>query len=182
MKNKLVWHQIVLLGIVVVLSLLKIISGNMSLGLSMLWWWLGAVIGFLLVFGDRLVHVILMKEEPLSRKIADLFGKGRYIQTAESLVAERHEQKELVMRSALFVIVWIVLAVFTVTSASNTFARGFVLGVGIHLFFDLITDYRWNRERFDLWFWQIKRELPEQEKRIFVWVGTVLFAALAVLF
>jgi hypothetical protein len=95
------------------------------------------------------------------------------------LLTERYEQKELVMRSAMFLVVWVVLAFFTATSVTNFFARGFVLGIGTHLVFDLIYDYKTDKERLDLWFWQIKRTLEPEEKRWFVLIMGGIYLLLA---
>lgn len=179
MRNKLVWHQVALLGGLALLSLWKIIMGRLPFGLEMMWWWLGAIIGFLIVFLDRFVYVAIMKEEPLSKKYKDELGEGRWAESLKLLVNERHEQKELMMRSALFVLVWIVLAFFTATSTASFLARGFVLGIGIHICFDLISDFVGNKQRFDLWFWQIKREVPRNEKKAFLGIFAILFLVLA---
>ena len=36
-------------------------------------------------------------------------------------------------RSVLFVVVWVILTILTMTSVANTFSRGFMLGLGTHL-------------------------------------------------
>lgn len=69
-----------------------------------------------------------------------------------SLVGNRRE----VMRSALFIVIWAVLAIFTVTSVGTGFPRGVVLGLGTHLIFDLWWDYRAGGHDIELWFWQVK--------------------------
>lgn len=174
------WHQVALLGGLALLSLWKIITGRLPFGLEMMWWWLGTIVGFLIVFLDRFVYVALMKEESLSKKFKDEFAEGRWSESLKLLVNERHQQKELMMRSMLFVLVWIVVAFFAVSSSASFLAKGFVLGIGMHIFFDLISDFIMDKQRFDLWFWQIKREIPGDEKKVFVGVSVVLFLALAV--
>lgn len=69
-----------------------------------------------------------------------------------SLMGNRRE----VMRSALFIVIWAVLAIFTVTSVGTGFPRGVVLGLGTHLIFDLWWDYRAGGRDIELWFWQVK--------------------------
>jgi hypothetical protein len=165
------------------LLLLKILTGNFIFGLDLLWWLLGAIIGFLFVFSDRLVYSFLMKpEEALGKRLKDLFAEKKFVEGLTALLSEIHEQKELVMRSFLFLIVWLVMALLTVTSVSSAFARGFMLGIGIHIVFDLIYDYFWNHTRFDLWFWQIKREVSIEEKRWFVILVSIIFVLLAINF
>lgn len=69
-----------------------------------------------------------------------------------SLMGNRRE----VMRSALFIVIWAVLAIFTATSVGTGFPRGFVLGLGTHLIFDLWWDHRAGGRDIELWFWQIR--------------------------
>lgn len=179
MRNKLVWHQIFLFGGLAILVLLRILTGRMYLDLGMLWWMIGAIFGFLLIFTDRLVYILLVKEEPLSMKINEMTGRGDWKTALLTLITERHEQKQLAMRSVLFVMVWVVLAILAATSSANFFARGFMLGIGMHLIFDLVTDYLWSRDKLNLWFWQIKRQVPEEEKKMFVGIVGIIFLFLA---
>ncbi|EKD52932.1 MAG: hypothetical protein ACD_61C00193G0010 [uncultured bacterium] len=182
-KDKVALHQYVLFAVLIFLLLLKVLMGNFVFDLSLLWWLLGAIVGFVFVFSDRFVYSFLMKpEEALATRIKDLFKNNKISEGLVILLNERNEQKELVMRSFLFLVVWLVMALLTVTSVSSPFARGFMLGIGIHLFFDLVYDYFWNHSRFDLWFWQIKRELGAEEKRWFLILGSIIFVLLAINF
>ncbi|KKS91931.1 MAG: hypothetical protein UV68_C0056G0005 [Candidatus Collierbacteria bacterium GW2011_GWC2_43_12] len=180
MRDKISLHQFVLFGALLILVLWKIISGNFSFNLNLLWWLLGSIVGFLFVFTDRFVYSFLMKpNEALGMRLKELFQGRKFSEALILLLNERHEQKELIMRSFLFVMVWLVLAFLTVTSIASPFGRGFMLGMGVHLSFDLIYDYFWNKERFELWFWQIKRVVSSEEKRWFVIVVSLVFVFLA---
>ncbi|KKT40744.1 MAG: hypothetical protein UX47_C0002G0045 [Candidatus Collierbacteria bacterium GW2011_GWA2_46_26] len=183
MKDKVVLHEYVLFGVFAFLILFKVLTGNFIFGIDLLWWLLGGIIGFLFVFCDRFVYSFLMRpDEALGTRLKDLFGRNKFVEGIITLLNERHEQKELVMRGVLFLLVWMIMALLTVTSVSSSFARGFMLGIGVHLVFDLIYDYFWNHGRFDLWFWQIKREVSQEEKRWFVILVSVMFGLLALNF
>ena len=174
------WHQVVLILTLLALTLIHLVAGQWSLGTAVLWWWLGGVVGFVFVFSDRLIHsMVTNPSETLSLQIKDLFKKGRLIQGLSLTLAEREKQQHLVVRSALFLVIYLVLAFFTATSVANAFPRGFVLGIGIHLFFDLFWDFRGRGRDINLWFWQIKRELLAKEIGGFVWVTGAVFGLLA---
>jgi hypothetical protein len=182
-KDKVALHQYVLFAVLIFLLLLKVLTGNFVFNLSLLWWLLGSIVGFLFVFSDRLIYSFLMKpEDALKTRLKDLFGENTFVSGLMALLNEKHEQKEMVMRSFLFLVVWLIMALLTITSVSSPFARGFMLGIGVHLFFDLIYDYFWNHFKFDLWFWQIKREVTAEEKRWFVMLTSTLFVLLAINF
>jgi len=179
-KGKLWLHQMVLFGVLGVLVLWSVINKSFAFNLGLLWWLLGIMVGFLFVFLDRLVYSLFSNpNETLGLRIKELFGRKKFVEGIRPLLAERYDQKELVMRSAMFLVVWIVLAFFTATSVASFVARGFVLGIGTHLIFDLVYDFFYEKERLDLWFWQIKRTLEPEEKFWFVAVASVMYIFLA---
>lgn len=179
-KGKLWLHQVSLFGVLGVLVLWSVLNKTFIFDINLMWWLLGAMIGFLFVFLDRFVYSVLSKpNETLNLRVRELFGQSNFVEGLRLLLAERYDQKELVMRSAMFVVVWIVLAFFTATSVLNLFARGFMLGIGTHLVFDLVYDFVKDKERLDLWFWQIKRTLEPEEKFGFVMVVGVIYLLLA---
>lgn len=172
--NKLVWHQVVLFSIFLGLTLLRLVLGQTRLDLNLIWWWLGGVIGFLFVFSDRLVYALVSnREEVLSVKIKELFVRGKLTSGLAMAFSEREKQKHLVMRSVLFVVIWAVLAIFTATSVGTGFPRGFVLGLGTHLIFDLWWDYRGGGREIELWFWQIRNVTKKEIDWFFR--GAILF-------
>lgn len=175
MGNKLVWHQVVLFGLMALISVLRWLAGVWGLDLNLVWWWLGGVLGFLFVFSDRLVHALVTNpEEILSLKIKQLFAQRKLVGGLALALDEREKQKNLVMRSALFLVVWLVLAIWTVTSVAGWFPRGLIFGLGTHLTFDLLWDYFLpGGRKAEEWFWQIKRKLSPVEVAGFVYlVGT----------
>lgn len=179
-KGKLWLHQLVLFGVLGILILWQVIIRSFVFDINLLWWLLGAMVGFLFVFLDRVVYSLFSKpDETLSMKVKEMAGQGNVAGGMRLLLAERYDQKELVMRSFLFLIVWAVLALFAATSVTNFFARGFILGIGTHLMFDLIYDYAEDKERLDQWFWQIKRTLEPEEKFWFVLISGIVFILLA---
>lgn len=179
-KGKLWLHQIVLFGVLGLLMLWSVINQSFVFNISLLWWLLGAMIGFLFVFLDRFVYSIFSKpDETLSLRIRELFGQNNVLGGIKLLLAERYDQKELVMRSAMFIMVWIVLAFLTATSVISFFGRGFILGIGTHLVFDLVYDFVKDKERLDHWFWHIKRTLEPEEKFWFVAIVSLIYLFLA---
>lgn len=179
-KGKLWLHQLVLFGVLGILVLWSVINKSFVFNISLLWWLLGAMIGFLFVFLDRVVYSVFANPKgTLSLRVKELFRQKNFAEGVRLLLAERYDQKELVMRSAMFMVVWIVLAFFTATSVTNFFAKGFVLGIGTHLIFDLIYDFTKDKERLDLWFWQIKRTLEPEEKFWFVVIISIIYLLLA---
>ena len=180
MKNKVLLHEVVLFGAIVSLVAWKLLVRNISFDVSLLWWILGMMIGFMFIFLDRFIYTLVTHTtDSLSIKIKELFNNKKIFEGVSVLVNERREQRELVMRSFLFVAVWVILGLFTMTSSLNSFSRGFMLGIGTHLIFDLSTDFVLDKRRFDLWFWQIKREVGKDEKNWFFGLAVLFYVLLA---
>jgi hypothetical protein len=123
-------------------------------------------------------NVFSKPNETLNLKLKEV-KKDNVLSGIKLLLSEDFDQKELVMRSFMFLVVWVVLAFFAMTSVVNSFARGFMLGMGTHLMFDLIYDYIYDKMRLDEWFWQIKRTLEPEEKLWFVVIMGVVYVIVA---
>lgn len=169
------WHQTVLLVLMLVLTVGRLAFGQWQVSLSILWWWLGGVVGFLFVFSDRLVHSLVTNpQEVLSLRVRELFLSKKLGEGLRALVLERGQQNNLMMRSVLFVVIWLILAFWTMVGVTAPLARGFMLGMGAHFIFDLLWDYRVKKGDLSFWFWQIKRSVSLEEQRWFVLVVSFL--------
>lgn len=171
MEKKMLNQQGMFFGWLVVMTLVKFLVGRWTMGVPLLWWILGAVIGYVFVFLDVwLYEVINNFKVAWSWRLSDLL----------KLIREVEEKETLVMRSALFIVVWLVLGLLTVTSVANQFSRGFVWGIGTHLMIDLVSDYMKKGVAIDWWFRQIKRQLADEEKKWFLGMVGLLYLLLAV--
>ena len=169
--KKILWHEIVLVAVLLILSGWRLWQGQWMLEVGVLKWWLGAILGFLFVFLDRLAAIAVTDpNRVLETKLKEMWGKGKIREGLMMLLADRKKQEKLIMRTALFLVVWVVLALLSVTSVTSFGARGFVLGIGTHLVFDLIWDYFKDKERLSRWFWQSKGNFSEKEMEVFFWL------------
>ena len=169
--KKIIWHEIVLVSVLLILSGWRLWQGRWVIEVSVLKWWLGAILGFLFVFLDRLAAMAVAEpEKVLEIKLKEVGGKGKMKKGLVSLLTDRGKEDKLIMRTALFLVVWVVLALLSATSVASFGARGFVLGIGTHLVFDLIWDYFKDKERLSRWFWQSKGNFSEKEMEVFFWL------------
>ena len=151
-------------------------TGQWTMGIGVLWWWLGGVLGFVFVFFDWLIQLMVMEPSKVFEvKVKEILKKGKIKSVSGSVLAERQKKLKLVMKSALFLFVWLVMGFFTLSSVAGAFSRGFMLGLGTHLMFDLVWDYFKAPEKLNNWFWMIKRRLGEEEKRWFVVIVVILY-------
>jgi len=146
-------------------------------------WLVGGFVGYWLLSLDRLVDVyVTHPETQLAHYIRYYIQKGNYRWAWQTLGQRKGEQTRLTFHSALFQVVWLVLAVFAITSTSALFGKGVVMGLGLHLLLNEWRDYIASPDRLRQWlFWQIKREVPAKEAKIFLWVMTGAVALLTLL-
>ena len=144
--------------------------------LSWLGFVLGVTLGVVLLFLDRVAYTYAYPGEQLSQHVAWLFKDRKYGRALELLDTRRSEQKRLTFRSALFIVVWVPLAFFAITSTSALFGKGVVMGLMLHILYD-----SWRLQKLDpnalteRLFWQVKRVVENQEKMVFMYTVTGIF-------
>lgn len=154
----------------------RLLNGNWSIGIEIVWWWLGAVIGFILVFADGMIYAFWQKpEDILAMRLKDIFGKGKWQKGLVGMLGEEDKSDESIMRSVLFLGVFLLMGLLAVTTVAAPFGRGFMVGLGMHLWMDLMADFLWKKRDIKLWFWQIKRVVEDGEVKGVVWGFTILF-------
>jgi len=178
-NKKLPLHFLVLLVVGALICVWRVVTGRWVVGLSLVWWWMGLFVGFSFVFSDRLIQG-LVEEEGYGASLVRAIRSNGWLATIKKIVTERGGNKRLVMRSVLFVIVWLLLGFWTVITAGGAFGRGLILGIGVHVFFDLWWDFLFKKDRVEEWFWQIKRTVTNQEMQGFVY-GTGLLGLMVIL-
>lgn len=174
--KKILWNEIVLVAVLLTLSGWRLWQGQWVVGVDVLKWWLGAILGFLFVFLDRLAAAVVVdSDKVLETRLKEVWGKGKIREGLTMLLVDRGKQEKLIMRTTLFLVVWVILALLSVTSVASFGARGFVLGIGTHLVFDLIWDYFRDKERLSRWFWQSKGNFSEKEIEVFFWLMVIAY-------
>lgn len=143
-------------------------------------WLIGGFIGYWLLSLDRLVDVYLTHPETqLAHYVRYYIQKGNYRWAWMTLGKRQAEQTRLTFHSALFQVIWVMLAVFAFTSTSGFLGKGVVIGLGLHLLLNEWRDYIGSPERLRRWlFWQVQREVTAKETKFFLWGMTGVVAIL----
>lgn len=163
-----------LFGAVALLVLLRVLFGGWTFGLSVIWWCLGVIFGFVFVFGDRIFYNLVMEPaKTLGIQMKHLLKKGKIVDSLALALEERAVDKGLIMRSVVFLLVYLVLSFWAMMTVNGAWQRGFVMGIGLHLYFDFIWDYL-SKKSVSNWFWQLQIRLSKNEERIFVVVVCAL--------
>ncbi len=134
----------------------------------------------LFVFVDRLVYVYVTRpHEQLSEYVQHLIREKQFRAAVKALYERRAEQVHLSTRTVFFIVAWIPIGLYVITSTGSMLAAGLVMGVGLHLLFDMAEDWG-NLERLKSWlFWQIKRPITDREAQTVIGVYVVAFVVLS---
>jgi len=137
----------------------------------------GGIFGWIIVWLDRLVYVYWSHPETqLSQYVKYYFIKKNW-KTGINLMEQRKgEFKELTFRSVLFQAAWVVLAVFALTSVASIFGKAMVIGLGLRILYEEWRDFLKDKETLKRWlFWQIKREISNEELKWYLYIMTGIF-------
>ena len=144
--------------------------------LNWIWWVVGTLIGVLILYLDRVVYTYSYPAEQLSQQFSWYWKQKQYGTALALLDTRRLEQEKLTFRSALFMVVWVPLAFFALTSTSALFGKGVVMGLMLHILADAWRLQRTDPQRLHTrLFWQIKREISRGEQTAFLYIVSALF-------
>lgn len=103
--------------------------------------WAGGVLGTILPDLDHILYVFFLRpQEYVSQRFNHMIGQ-RDLWGSISLLAEtRNERTKLIFHTALFQIIFLILAFLIVTSSGSIFGRGIVLAFLLHLTVDEVVD------------------------------------------
>lgn len=168
-------HLPIILGYVLFVTLIRF-----QIDINTVWLALGVTVGVYLLFLDRIVYTFAYPQEQLSQHFTWLWRSKRYVEAFALLDARREEQQRLTFRSALFMLMWIPLALFALTSTPSLFGKGVVMGLMLHIIYD---SWRLQRTRPEVLharlFWQIKKVVGQEERMMFLIAISIVFMVLS---
>lgn len=147
----------------------------------MIWQWIGFIaggaIGWSLAFLDIVAYIyILHPEVQLSQQISYQIRNKQYKQAFELIKRRQEEFDKLTVRSALFQVVWVILAVFALTSVPSLFGKALVMGLGLRILVDEWREWFKDKNKLKSWlFWQIKREVSMDELKWYMYIMTGIY-------
>ncbi len=149
-------------------------------GQNFFFWVLGGFIGWNLNLLDYFVYIYFTNPESQVSVESKYLLKARRFNQAIALL--KTKESHLAFRGVLFRLVWVGLALFTLTSTASFLGKGLVMGLGLNL---LINEWQEQKTKPEVLnsrlFWQIKRKVSLQEQRYYLWIMTGVFAVLSLL-
>lgn len=139
--------------------------------------WVGGLLGTLIIDLDHLVYVYLLRPHELtSKRVSSLFGKRKIWRTFEVLAMTRSERKGLMFHTVHFQVLFIIFSFLIITSSGSILGRGLVIAALLHLLIDQVVDYL-ELGSVEHWFSEIPFKIEkEQTVWYMVLVGVSLLA------
>lgn len=171
------------LGFFILLFLFKLLRRGPEafLQLSHLSMLLGGLVGLGIGVADRLIYAYFTAPtEKYSVQIKNLLRQWRVRDAVIHMYQKDIIQRKLATNNVIFLAVWVVLALFLITSSLTGFSQGLILGIGIVLVLDLIKDGREPALLQQRLFWPIARPVTRTEMQtvIYFFFGAFCFLSL----
>ena len=136
----------------------------------------GGLFGLMMDYGVCWVCFFYERRaEPLSLAIKRLVNKRQWQLVYIAFQHRGKEQTHLALHSVLFLLVWLVIAFYLITSSGSILTAGLVLSLGLQLAYQMAMDYKQPNKLRAWLFWQIKRTLTETEMKVVVWAYWIAF-------
>ena len=136
--------------------------------------WLGAIFGFYLPFVDHLFYAYIVRPDlEVSGNIKALM-RPKTIGRLISFVNETKDQRErLIIHTAYFQVVFLLLTLYVLTSSGNLLGRGLVYGFSFSLFVEELILFRKTGE-LKSWFSQIPILLDHHETKVYIYANVLV--------
>ena len=130
----------------------------------------GVVVGWLIPFFDYVAYVyILHPEAQISQYLQYELRKKQFKLVFETVKRRSSEFDKLTTRGFLFQLAWVVLAVFAITSTSGWFGKCLVMGLGLRILVEEVSEWRKDKEGLKKrLLWQVEAELNNQQLKIYL--------------
>lgn len=179
-KKEFFSHLLTLILVMGVLSLWK--WGISRLSWSLLFFWLGGLMGTFILDIDSLLQVFwLQPEGEISRRTKEVLKEKGWRQMIFYLSENHRQWEKLSLHTTLFQGILLILAFFVLTSGQSLFGRGMVLMMLWHLLKDQIWDLRKKGRLEQNWFRSFLKKPSLEQERVYVMVMAGAFLLLCLL-
>jgi len=174
-KKELTSHYLATLIWLVAVSLLR-----WQWNLELVWLWLGALAGTMILDLDQVFGALLIYPE---EKTLGLWRQRKIKALLEYLAKTYSQRVKLPFHNAIFQVGFLVFSFWVLTSSGGLFGKGLVMAANLHLLKDeLHLLIKGREEKLRCWlFWPVRQEVSFEEQKIFVGVMGVVFLGLSLL-
>lgn len=136
----------------------------------------GIMMGGLTLFLDRLVDIYITNPETkLAFFVKKLIYQKKYKEAIKILKDNAFLQTKLTIRSMIFQVIWVFLAIFIIFSERGFFSIGYILTIGLWLILSEWEDYLSDKDKLKKWLcWQINKDFSDKNIKQYL-IGISIF-------
>lgn len=139
--------------------------------------WLGVIIGFYFPFLDHLFYAYIVRpDEEISKNIRSMitfktfFSLRRIRALVDYIHVTANQRRRLILHTAYFQVLLLLLTFLILSSNSNLFGRGLVFGFSAKLLLEEVLEFI-KSGKIDTWFSQIPLSLDSYRQKIYLYVN-----------
>ncbi len=161
------------IGAIVLLIILTLIKKWFSFNYALVW--LGVIAGYYLPFIDHLFYAyILRPDSETSKNIRSLASTRKFKELIRYANDTQDQREKLIIHTAYFQVVFLLLTFFILTSSSSLFGRGLVYGFSLKLLVEQMISFI-NTKRIDGWFSEMQISMDAHKTKAYLYAnGLVL--------
>lgn len=174
MRKKISDHLNISLIYLAVISILRF-----KLDLNLIPFWIGGLLGAVILYSDYFFQVFLVQPElDVSKEAKRLYKEGKYKDMYSCVVSGIPEIKSLTFHTVLFQIIFNAFGLFVVTSTSSYLGQGLILSALLYLLTEQYRELKKNGQLGADWFSRINVKPSPQSQKYYLTVMVVLFIIL----
>jgi len=185
LKKEFITHSVFLLAFFILISVYKTFRLAPAVSwftLSHIPFWIGGVVGSLLVYSDHFIYALFLRPHEESSRQASLLVQEKKIREASSLLINNHASNDnLIFHNAGVLSLFLVFSFFVMTSSGSLLGRGLVLGFVLHLLVDMTSDLA-QRRSIKRWFRKFPLILDEKQQRWYLGIHVLILLLLGFVF
>lgn len=168
--------------LLILLALRLLTNLDNLLWLGNLTFFLGGLLGLFVDLLDKLVYIYFTRPETaVAEQFKNLVSNKQWRQAATVLNTAEFESRYLATTNILFLMAWLVLAIFLVTSSLSQMSKGMVLTIGFVSVFSIFQEWSNKPALMERLFWPIRKQLGEFELKVTVAVLVVALLLLSLM-
>lgn len=175
MRKRIVNHLKITVIFLLLLSLYRL-----KIDFSLIFLWLGGLVGALILDLDYLFQVFLVQPDlPLSKEAKTLWQEKKYQEILKLVYAKTDEITKYTFHTLFFQAIFFLFSFFVMTSTASHFGQALVLCASLHLLTEQIADIREKGMLSDYWFARLNVYLPKDRQKLYVGGLILVFCVLA---
>ena len=163
-----------IIGLIILLVFITLIKRWFDYSYAIVW--LGAIVGYYLPFIDHLFYAFIVRpDQEVSRNIRSLFSVRKAKQLVAYVKETQTQRDRLIIHTAYFQAVFMLLTFYILSSSGSLFGRGLVYGFSLRLLIEQLFEFM-EFQSIGRWFTGLPIQMDLHRTKVFLYAnGFLLF-------